>query len=724
MTHETHLPLTSGQGLAPGDRAALRRAIQPATKPGPGPMAAAVPHLRALFDPALQALDAHGYTLSLTRTRVLQAITRGALELDTAPAEWTVEHWLHVKRMFGGCYGMALMVVAVQGYHVAAAEGCHPLFRDCSSVPLARRLFGHAALQGEHLRLRDVMARLGYRDSGTGYSLPRCVAEILVWHRAPTLAAATDESIARFAEGSISATSRKVLYGVSAGLAELGILASPIPYRSTTRRNEAGTPGCPPEWLTWINRWRSSSSLSPSTRAAFHAALVVTGRWLARCHPGISSPSEWTLETAHDWVRHVSERRVGDGVPTGRHILNLGLPQAATSKAKLISATRVLFRDLLDWEWIERRFDVHRAFKMPKQVQRALGPNPRPIDDAFWFKLRTAALTLGPDDLLRGGKGRPSLMPPTMVQAVAMAWTFSGCRSDEIYRLALDCVYTEDVPEQADPATGEVTPAFQQAMLRVPANKTKGEFVKPVERPLADAIRRWQRERSPQPKLIDRITQRPIDYLFCVRGRKLCRGFINRTLIPILLRKAGLPAHDGRGAITSHRARSTLATKLYSPTSGMAAVEVMEWLGHTDIATGRYYIDLTPVRLMTAFHRSVKLSENLRFVGVLADTSPGPGEPVLRYDLGHGWCTNPAYSMCAHRMACARCGFYEPAESFVTTLSRQKDRFVRMLQELDLTEDERAAVSGDAEAAGRLVSRLAGRPTPDQDPPTSRIPSK
>jgi len=156
----------------------------------------------------------------------------------------------------------------------------------------------------------------------------------------------------------------------------------------------------------------------------------------------------------------------------------------------------------------------------------------------------------------------------------------------------------------------------------------------------------------------------------------------------------------------------------------MAAVEVMEWLGHTDIATGRYYIDLTPVRLMTAFHRSVKLSENLRFVGVLADTSPGPGEPVLRYDLGHGWCTNPAYSMCAHRMACARCGFYEPAESFVTTLSRQKDRFVRMLQELDLTEDERAAVSGDAEAAGRLVSRLAGRPTPDQDPPTSRTPSK
>jgi len=67
-----------------------------------------------------------------------------------------------------------------------------------------------------------------------------------------------------------------------------------------------------------------------------------------------------------------------------------------------------------------------------------------------------------------------------MVQAVAAAWTFSGCRSNEICRLGLDCTYFEDVPEQTDPVTGEVLPAFRQAMLRVPANKTRGEFVKPM----------------------------------------------------------------------------------------------------------------------------------------------------------------------------------------------------------------------------------------------------
>jgi hypothetical protein len=204
----------------------------------------------------------------------------------------------------------------------------------------------------------------------------------------------------------------------------------------------------------------------------------------------------------------------------------------------------------------------------------------------------------------------------------------------------------------------------------------------------------------------------------------LGRSFLNRILIPMLLDKVGLDARDSRGAITSHRARATLASKLYSPKSGMAAVEVMKWLGHTDLSTGRYYVELTPVRLMTAFHRSVALSENLRLVGVLADTNPGPGEPVLRYDLGHGWCTNPAYAMCAHRMACARCSFYEPAAAMRERLERQSERYLRLMQELRLADDERAAVSGDRDAVHRLLERLQDEPTPGApDPGQQHLPA-
>ena len=720
---------TGPLGLPSEVKEALRRAVRPGRRGlHPTPLTPELPGLQALLQPALRALDAHGYSLRMTRVQVLRAICQGTLLSGRLPGQWSIEEWQRIRRLYGGDNGLALTLVAVRGYGAVSTEPLHPLFRACNRTPLAFRLFGQDAVRGAHARLRDAMVSLGYRDAGTSYIIPRCVAELLVWHDAPSLEALTDQSVARFAADEPTKSTLSVLHGVSRGLVRLGILKKPVAYRRGSQeraqsaaagpgRERPDVPPCPAEWLAWADRWCGQSDLSPETQRTVRGVLVVAGRWLARERPGVTSPSQWTLETAHAWVRYVCERTAGDGVPPGRLIPNFGQPIAPTSKARLIFGVRSFFRDVLDWEWIERSFNPFRAFKLPKQIRRAVGPNPRPLDDAVWLKLRAAALTLGPQDLRSGAKGRASLLPLPMVQAVAAAWTFSGCRSNEICRLGLDCTYFEDVPEQTDPVTGEVLPAFRQAMLRVPANKTSGEFVKPIEAPLAEAIDRWRQVRQPQPRSVDRVTQRPTDYLFCNRGRMLGRSFLNRILIPMLLDKVGLDARDSRGAITSHRAWATLATKLYSPKSGMAAVEVMKWLGHTDLSTGRYYVELTPVRLMTAFHRSVALSENLRLIGVLADTNPGPGEPVLRYDLGHGWCTNPAYAMCAHRMACARCSFYEPATAMRERLERQSGRYLQLLQELRLAADEQAAVSGDREAVQRLLQRLQDEPTPGTPKP-------
>ena len=79
------------------------------------------------------------------------------------------------------------------------------------------------------------------------------------------------------------------------------------------------------------------------------------------------------------------------------------------------------------------------------------------------------------------------------------------------------------------------------------------------------------------------------------------------------------------------------------------------------------------------------LTQAVRTVTALVDTRPGADEPVVRYDLGHGRCTNDAYALCPHRMAYARCSFYEPASEFAQVLQRQRGRFLRMQQELELT---------------------------------------
>ena len=63
-------------------------------------------------------------------------------------------------------------------------------------------------------------------------------------------------------------------------------------------------------------------------------------------------------------------------------------------------------------------------------------------------------------------------------------------------------------------------------------------------------------------------------------------------------------------------------------------------------------------------------------------------------------------------MACARCDFYRPRESSLALLLDAKDNILRFLQQIPLTDEERASVDGDLNAIDRLTQHLADRPTP------------
>jgi hypothetical protein len=63
-------------------------------------------------------------------------------------------------------------------------------------------------------------------------------------------------------------------------------------------------------------------------------------------------------------------------------------------------------------------------------------------------------------------------------------------------------------------------------------------------------------------------------------------------------------------------------------------------------------------------------------------------------------------------MACARCDFYLPKQSSEAQVLEAKDSLQRMLVEIPLADDERAAVEGDHTAVVRLIDLLADLPTP------------
>jgi len=186
----------------------------------------------------------------------------------------------------------------------------------------------------------------------------------------------------------------------------------------------------------------------------------------------------------------------------------------------------------------------------------------------------------------------------------------------------------------------------------------------------------------------------------------------------MLCRKAGIPEQDARGKITSHRARSTIASQLFNAKEPMSLFELQAWLGHQSPLTTQYYVQITPTKLAKAYAAAGYFDRNVRTIEVLIDQdtiksgAAAAGEPWKFYDLGHGYCTYDFFDQCPHRMACAKCGFYRPKGSSQAQLLEAKANLQRMLQAIPLSEDERAAVEDGLTAIERLSAQLLDVPTP------------
>jgi hypothetical protein len=184
------------------------------------------------------------------------------------------------------------------------------------------------------------------------------------------------------------------------------------------------------------------------------------------------------------------------------------------------------------------------------------------IADDVWAKLMWAGLNLQAAGL-PGCAG--SYYPIELLRAVTLTWLFSGLRSDEIARLRVGCIRWQ---HDGQPITGDAADVLAEdavCLLEVPVHKTGTAFTKPVDPIVGQAIEAWQALRPAQPSRLDRKTSEHADILFSVRAHPVARDYINRALIPALCAKAGVPDADVRGKITSHRARSTIASQRRFP---------------------------------------------------------------------------------------------------------------------------------------------------------------
>jgi hypothetical protein len=120
-------------------------------------------------------------------------------------------------------------------------------------------------------------------------------------------------------------------------------------------------------------------------------------------------------------------------------------------------------------------------------------------------------------------------------------------------------------------------------------------------------------------------------------------------------------------------------------------------------------------------------SRNVRAIEVLVDQNAimsgaaADGAPWRYCDLGHGWCSYEFFDQCPHRMACVRCDFYVPKDSTRGQWLETRNGLLHMLQEIPLSEDERAAVDGDVQALNRLLEKLACTPMPSESLSSEKV---
>jgi hypothetical protein len=147
-------------------------------------------------------------------------------------------------------------------------------------------------------------------------------------------------------------------------------------------------------------------------------------------------------------------------------------------------------------------------------------------------------------------------------------------------------------------------------------------------------------------------------------------------------------------------------------------VRAPAWLGHRSPVSTQHYARITPTTLTRAYHDAGYFARNVRTIEVLIDReavqqgAPAAGQPWQYFDLAHGYCTYTFFEQCPHRMACARCDFYVPKGSSKAQLLEARGNLQRMLAQIPLTDDERAAVEDGSAAVDHLLERLADTPTP------------
>jgi hypothetical protein len=272
--------------------------------------------LERLVQPVEDALARAGGVGRL-RTAVLRVMAREMHRRSRVFWGWTHEEWVETlgeteRDCLRRHHGMP-----EKRQHLIAVAYLLGEFTDWSAVGeinklgLARKIFGPERVDATVGRVLDAARGLGY-GSKVQDRLQVALCEALLANHSPRLQDLNPERF-EVLRRRRSPSDQRGWFVLGQALFGLGLWPrAPRPALRAPEGQRADEPeGIASEWIVWCERWRSTSTLPPTSRVRYHRLLVLTGRWLAQTHPEVRGPEQWMRELAAAYVAALARATVG-----------------------------------------------------------------------------------------------------------------------------------------------------------------------------------------------------------------------------------------------------------------------------------------------------------------------------------------------------------------------------------------------------------------------------
>jgi site-specific recombinase XerD len=379
-----------------------------------------------------------------------------------------------------------------------------------------------------------------------------------------------------------------------------------------------------------------AATLRPATVDLRADSLIVFAEYLAAACPQIRSLTQLTREHIEGFLAYNHKRPWRGRVARDQ-------PVSPVVSKRTVIDLRCFLDDLALWGWAER---PPRRLLFPADIPRLDKPLPRALPPDADRDLMASIGNLA-DPFARTGL--------TLLRG-------TGIRLGELLDLELDCVWDS---------------ASHGSWLKVPLGKLATERTVPLDTTTLAALDEWMTHRGPQRALPHPRQQRPADFLFTERGRRLTAYRLRHGLDDAAA-AAGLRGRDGQPLHpTPHQLRHTYATSLVN--AGMSLQALMALLGHVSTEMTLRYASLAAPAIRTAYEEAMNKAR-ARLVLPIAPVGqpiiPGRVEwlraEMLKTRVAHGYCSRQlAAEACPYANICEQCDNYVTSAEFIPQLQAQ-----------------------------------------------------